>query len=308
MVEVAVVGGINIDVLALVDRQPDDDHPSLILAVSDAIGGKGANQAVAAARLGASVRLLGAVGDDAEGRRVLAELSGAGIDCSAVRIVSAERTGRVVGTVTADGDVEATKRTSALGGANLRLTEEDVDAFAPVLERVDVVIVQLEPPPAVVRSTLDRARLAGVATLLDIAPAQGPVRDLVPLARWVTGNHSEIEAASGVAAHDRDSARAAADTVRAAGPELVGVTVGACGQLVAWAGGEAWSEPSRAVEIVDTAGAGDAFAATLAVLLAEGVSEADAAARAGVASTLACRRLGAQAALPTREEVERAWS
>jgi ribokinase len=308
VVEVAVVGGINIDVLALVDRQPDDDHPSLILAVSDAIGGKGANQAVAAARLGASVRLLGAVGDDDDGRRVLTELSAAGIDCSAVRIVAAERTGRVVGTVTADGDVEATKRTSALGGANLRLTDADVDAFTPVLERADVVIVQLEPPPGVVRATLERAPGAGVATLLDNPPAQGPVRDLFPLARWVTGNHSEIEAASGMAVDDRASASTAAHVMRAAGPQLVGVTVGASGQLVSWADGEAWCEPSRAVKIVDTAGAGDAFAATLAVLLAEGMTERDAAARAGVASTLACRRLGAQAALPTREEVQRAWS
>jgi ribokinase len=103
VVRVAVVGGINLDVFALVDRQPDDDHPSLIRAVVEGVGGKGANQATAASRLGAHVRLLGAVGDDSDGERARAALAAEGVDCSAVRSVRGVPTGRVIGTVTSGG-------------------------------------------------------------------------------------------------------------------------------------------------------------------------------------------------------------
>lgn len=302
MVTVAVVGGINIDVLALVDRQPDDDTPSLITAVADAVGGKGANQAVAAARLGASVRLLGAVGDDDDGRRAVRELEALGVDCRAIRISKTAPTGRVVGTVAADG----TKRTSALGGANRRLNPRHVASFEGALVGSDVVLCQLEPPPDAVRAVLEIAAAADVPALLDIAPAQGPVRELFPLAAWVTGNRSEVEAATRIAVRDEATAREAATIMRAHGPSIAGVTVGSRGQLVAWSGGEAWMPTAADDIIVDTAGAGDAFAATLAVALAEGLSPRDAAMLASSASTLACRALGAQTALPTREEL--GWS
>ncbi|HEX4906724.1 MAG TPA: PfkB family carbohydrate kinase [Acidimicrobiales bacterium] len=300
MVRVAVVGGINIDTFALVDRQPTDDEPALIRAVVDGVGGKAANQAVAAARLGASVRLLGAVGDDDDGVRAVRELEALGVDCSRVRISKTAPTGRVVGTVTAGGS----KRTSAFGGANLRLAPKHVESFEDVLVGSDVVLVQLEPPADVVRTTLQLAAAADVPALLDIAPAQGPVRELVPLARWVTGNHSEVESVTRIDVRDEGTAREAATVLRAHGPAIAGVTVGAAGQLVAWNGGESWSAVDASDAVVDTTGAGDAFAATLAVLLAEGLSPRDAAMRASRASTLACRRLGAQAGLPTREELE----
>lgn len=297
-----MVGGINLDVLALVDRQPDDDHPALIRTIVESAGGKGANQAVAAARLGASVRLLGAIGDDEAGERVLHELAARRVDCSAVRVVAGEPTGRVAGFVTTEGN----KRTAALGGANLRLTTADVAAFEAALVGSDVLLCQLEPPEAAVRAALGLAKDAGVPSLLDIAPAQGPVRALLELATWVTGNRSEAQTATGIHVHDAATAREAATVMRAHGPEIAGITVGAAGQLVAWPGGEAWTKPRRDVAIVDTTGAGDAFAATLAVLLAEGASPKDAAAGASAASTLACRRLGAQAGLATRDEIEAA--
>jgi ribokinase len=302
VLDVAVVGGINIDLIALLDRQPDDDHPALIQSLVEGPGGKGANQAVAAARLGASVRLLGAVGDDDDGARAVHELAALDVDCRAVRAVPGQRTGRVVGFVTAAGS----KRTAADGGANLHLTPDDVRAFETSIAGADVVIVQLEPPPETVRAVLQLASAAGVPTLLDLAPAQGPVRDLFPLATWVTGNHSEVETATSVAVHDEASARVATGVILAAGPVIAGVTVHAAGQLVSSREGAIWSTPARDVDIVDTTGAGDAFAATLAVRLAEGASPDDAAQWASTASTLACRRLGAQAALPTRVEIEAA--
>jgi ribokinase len=299
VVAVAVVGGINVDGFALVDRQPDDDHPALITAWSEGIGGKGANQAVAAARLGADVCLLGAVGDDADGERARRELTAAGVDCTAVRVVAGEPTGRVAGTVTTTGS----KRTAALGGANLALPIDAVDAFASTIDAADLVICQLEPPPLVVRRVLEAAASASVPALLDIAPAQGPVRELAALARWVTGNRSEMRVASGVEVHDADGARAAAAVVRSTGPVIVGVTVGSAGQLVAWDAGEVWCAIDDETPIVDTAGAGDAFAATLAIALAEGIDPVTAAQLASRASTLSCRALGAQQGLPTREEL-----
>jgi ribokinase len=301
-VRVVVVGGINIDVLALVDRQPDDEHPALISAVSDAVGGKGANQAVAAARLGAEVRLVGAVGDDDDGARAVAALVAEGIDCSRVRISRSAPTGRVVGSIAADGS----KRTAALGGANLRLRREHVPSFEDAIVGADLVLCQLEPPPDVVGAVLELAAAADVAALLDIAPAQGPVRELFPLARWVTGNAAEVEDAVRIRVGDEATAREAATVIRAHGPSICGVTVGGRGQLVAWSGGEAWVTPPSGAPIVDTAGAGDAFAATLGVALAAGVSPRAAAELASCASTLACRTLGAQSSLPTREELS--WS
>lgn len=302
MLKVAVVGGINVDVFALVDRQPDDERPAIIHDLREGAGGKGATQSVAAARLGAEVCLLGAVGDDDDGVRVVGELRAAGVDCRAVRVSRSAPTGRVVGTMTREG----TKRTAALGGANLRLRRSHVESFEGALVGSDLVICQLEPPPDVVRAVIALATAADVPVLLDIAPAQGPVRELFPLATWVVGNHGELETATGIDVHDEATAREAATVVRAHGPELAGVTVGGAGQLVAWLGGEAWVEPDRSIEIVDSAGAGDAFAATLGVALATGVPPRRAAELAGRASTLACRRLGAMAALPTREEL--GWS
>jgi ribokinase len=302
VLRVTVVGGINIDVFARVDRQPTDDEPSLIDAVADGVGGKGANQAAAAARLGASVRLLGAVGDDDDGVRAIDALVDAGVDCSAVRVSRSAPTGRVVGTVAADGS----KRTSALGGANLRLRLEHIRASEGLIVGSDVVIVQLEPPADVVRAVLELAAAADVPALLDVAPAQGPVRDLFPLARWVTANRAEAEVATGVRITGHDRAREAATVVRAHGPAVVGVSVGGDGHLVAWSGDEAWVDVDRSKPVVDTAGAGDAFAATLAIALGEGVSPRQAATYASRASTFACSALGAQAALPTREDV--GWS
>ena len=302
MVRVSVVGGINVDVLALVDHQPDDAHPAVIQDVVEAAGGKGANQAVAAARLGASVRLFGAVGDDDDGRRVLTELEGAGVDCRHVRRVAHAPTGRVLGTVTVDGS----KRTAALGGANLTLTTADIGDDEHVLTSADVVICQLEPPGPAVAATLAAARHAGVPALLDLAPAQGPARELAACATWVTGNYAEVEAVTGVRVRDEGTASAAATVLLALGPSIAGVTAGSRGQLVAWPDGRIWCPAPADEQIVDTTGAGDAFAATLAVLLAEGMAPDRAAMHAARASTLACRRLGAQAALPTRAEIDAA--
>ena len=297
MLKVAVVGGINVDVFALVDRQPTDATPSIVEAVSEGVGGKGANQAVAAARLGCEVRLFGAVGDDDAGARVVGRLRAVGVDTRGVRSVAGAQTGRVVGFVAADGS----KRTAALGGANLAIRPEDVVAASGALRWADVIVVQLEPPPAVVEAVLRRAE---VPTLLDLAPAQGPVRALASLATWVTANSGEAEVATGVAVHDEASSTAAATELRSLGPAVAGVTAGSAGQVVVWDGGSTWTPAPTNVPIVDSAGAGDAFAATLAVSLARGEDVRRAARTASAASTLACRRLGAQSALPTMAEIE----
>jgi ribokinase len=302
VLRVVVVGGINIDELALVDREPDDDNPAVIAEIASSAGGKGANQAVAAARLGCSVTLVGAVGSDDAGGLALQALTDAGIDCAAVRRLDGEPTGRVIGMVTTAGG----KRTAALGGANVALTEADVD-LSPI-DGCDLVLCQLELATGIVRAALRRAQAAGVPALLDMAPAQGDFAPLVPLARWVTGNRSEVRAATGVRVEDEPSARKAAAALLATGPQLAGVTAGARGQLVAWTGGEAWCPVDRSVPVVDTSGAGDAFAATLGVALASGVEPAHAAALASRASTLTCRALGAQTDLPTREELGWPWS
>jgi len=269
MGRVVVLGSLNVDLVAAVDRHPGPGET--VLAEGDLrrfAGGKGANQAVAAAGAGARVAMVGAVGDDDAGRVYLARLQDRGIDTSAVRVVSGQPTGQAWITVS---DNDAENMIVVVPGANSHLT--DVDAG---LGDGDVLLAQLEVPVEVVATAASRAHAAGARVVLNAAPYAALPPDLAAVADPVVVNEHEalLLADSGVV------------------PRSLLVTFGAAG--CSWDGERFEGTPVPAEEVVDTTGAGDAFCGALAAALAGGAGRADAVRAAGEAGASAVRRSGAQ--------------
>jgi ribokinase len=263
-------------------------------------GGKGANQAVAARRLGADVRLVGCVGDDASGREVRAALAGEGIGVEALRTTSDAATGTALIVV----DAEGRNQIAVAPGANRALRLTDVDARDGDFAWAEVVVCSLEIPLAAARRALECARRHRAVTILNPAPFPAAGLDFVRLADYVTPNETEAARLTGLPLDGLDRAAAAAAAVRALGATHAVLTLGAAGALAEGPDGRVHA-PAFAVTVVDTTGAGDAFNGALAVALAERRPLAAALRFANAAAALACTRRGAQPSLPTRDEVER---
>ncbi|NMO16153.1 ribokinase [Pyxidicoccus fallax] len=296
--DIVVVGGISTDFLVQGPRLPgpgDRVEGHLFL---ESLGGKGANGAVGAARLGARVALIGRVGMDARGLALLEQLEGEGVDIRSVGRDAGEMTGVVLEMVDEAG------RTQSLAspGANHCMKVADVMRAEERITAARVLLAQLEVPLDVVSAAVHIARAAGTRVVLDPAPAMDLPEDLLEAIHVIRPNAKEAEALTGVEVRDRDSARRAAENLLRRG---VGGAVVASpdGSLVLWSEGELWL-PDLALERADTTGAGDAFSAALAVAIAEGESLTEAARFAHEASALATLRLGALGGLPTRDQVE----
>jgi ribokinase len=282
---VTVVGSLNVDHALSVPALPAAGETVAAAGYSTGPGGKGLNQAVAAARLGAEVAMVGSVGDDEAGGALLALLDSEGIDRSAVGVLRGETTGMAVVTVGAAGD----NTVVVVAGAN---------GTAPPLPGGphDLVLAQLEVPMAAVRQALDGAGTA----ILNPAPAAAPLpADLLGLVDVLVPNQTEAAALSG-----REDPADAAELLLAAGCGAVVVTLGAAGVLVATAE-QRFSVRPPAVEVVDTTAAGDAFCGALAARLAAGATLLDAVDVAVVAGALACTLPGAATSTPRADDVER---
>ena len=296
---VLVVGSANVD-FAVAARhlpRPGETVTGGTLLVSH--GGKGANQAVAARRLGAEVRFLACVGDDGPGREIRAALDREGIGITGVRTTDRAATGTALILV----DAEGRNAIAVAPGANRELTVEMVQRHVDDLAWADVVVCQLETPPATVAWVLGEARRRGRLTLLNPAPMRDEARDLVALADYLTPNETEAERLSGIAVRDPGAAAEAGRALRALGATTVIVTLGAQGALACTPDGVVRT-PALPVAVVDTTAAGDAFNASLALALAEKRPLEDALRFASAAAALACTRRGAQPSLPRRDEVE----
>ncbi len=296
---ILVVGSANVDFTVAAARLPraGETVTGGMLLVNH--GGKGANQAVAARRLGAEVRFIACVGDDASGRSIRAALEREGIGVAGVSATRDEATGTAL--IVVDG--EGRNQIAVAPGANWRLSVEMVRARAEDLAWASVVMCQLETPLETVAWVLDEARHRGVVSLLNPAPMRDEARGLVGLAAYLTPNETEAERLTGVVARDAESAADAGQALRAQGVETVVLTLGAAGALACTATGNV-RVPAFAVDVVDTTAAGDAFNAGLAVALAEGRTLATALRFAAATGALTCTRRGAQPALPRRCEVE----
>ncbi len=294
-VTAVVVGSLNTDLVTTIDRIPLVGETRTARGVRRGAGGKGANQAVALARLGAAVSMVGCVGDDADGRTLTAGLSAANIGLGHVRAVAGVPTGMAVVMVEEGGD----NAIVVVPGANSSLGEADIIAAASVLAQVDVVLTQLETPLAAVAAALRRA--PGALRVLNAAPALPVPDDVLALVDVLIVNESEASELGG-----RANPAVAATALRRRGAGTVVVTLGAEGSLLSGADGVV-RVPAPVAPVVDTTGAGDCFVAALCIALAEHRPAVDALRFANAAGALAVTRPGTQKAMPTRAEIP-VWS
>lgn len=304
-VRVTVVGSLNTDLVLRAPRLPEIGET--ILGGSFAVfhGGKGANQAVAAARLGAAVTMVGCVGSDAFGRQMCEGLAAEGIDVAQVRTVNGAASGVALITV----DPAGRNTIVVASGANMHLAPDDIEAASAAIASSRVVLLQLEIPIEVVTRAAAVARRHGCRVILDPAPAPpGPLpEDLCRNVSVINPNEVEARALTGVDVSDDAGAAAAARRLLEMGCEAAVIKRGAHGALLA-AGADAVvpdveAIPGISVEAVDSTAAGDAFAAALSVALGEGRSLRDAVRFANAAGALSVTRMGAQPSMPRRDEV-----
>jgi ribokinase len=298
--DVAVVGSANTDFLVRGPKLPAAGETVEGEDYHEGAGGKGANQAVAAARLGARTAFVARIGRDRRGDELARRLEAEGVDLRGLSRDPESPTGAAVIMVDRRGE----KAILVAPGANGRMGAADVEAAADVIRAARVVLCQLEIPLEAVLAACRLARAAEARVVLDPAPARPLPDELLPLLDVIRPNASEAEALTGLRVQDRDSARRAAEWLLARGVGAAAVQAAGEGDLLVWPGGECWL-PRLPVQSIDATGAGDAFAAGLAVMLAEGRPWAEAGPFANAAAALATTAVGAQAGLPRREAVYR---
>ena len=283
---VHVVGSMNRDVVVLVDRHAQPGETVVGSSLTLLPGGKGLNQAVAAARAGAAVSFVGAVGSDPDGADLVATLVAAGVDVSGVAVVAAP-TGTALVTVDASGESVIV----VVAGANHLVVP--AAAAALVVVSGDVVLTQLEVPREVVAAAMGAARAAGALSVLNAAPALALPDEVLEMVDVAVVNETELEMFGGMARL----------LARLAPHGRVIATLGPAGAVVADRSGEVVVE-GRLVGVVDSTGAGDCFVGVAAARLAAGSSLIDAARAGNAAASLAVQRHGAAGSMPTSAEIE----
>lgn len=295
---VTVVGSLNMDLVVRAPRLPGPGETIIGGEFLTLPGGKGANQAVAAARLGVQVALVGRVGRDAFAGPLLDNLDAAGVDHTFVRQDPEAATGVALIVVDAGGQNSIV----VASGANMRLSPADVDAARAAIAAADVLLLQLESPLETVARAAEVARAHGVRVILNPAPARALPAALLAQVDVLVPNESETALLANRAVTSPAEAEAAATALRGLGVETVILTLGERGALLAREGGST-HVPAFQVTPVDTTAAGDAFVAGLAVALAEGQPLPEAVRWGNAAGALATTRLGAQPSLPARQAV-----
>ena len=294
---ISVVGSLNMDLMARVTRLPEPGETVLAREFQRSPGAKGANQAVAAARAGSTVEMVGRVGDDLYGRDLLESLSSAGVVTRHVRTDAQQPTGLALIAVDEQGQNEIV----VVPGANAALTPEDVDAAADAISASAIVLLQLEIPLPTVSRAVSLARQAGSTIVLNPSPARPLNPAFLECIDLLVLNAREVAQLSGVGPpiEPAEAARLLVD----GGVEAVVVTLGAEGAVIVSSEGET-DVPAFPVEPVDTTGAGDAFLGNLAHALESGGSLPEAARFASAAAAASVLRPGAQPSLPTLAQTQ----
>jgi ribokinase len=303
MSRVFVAGSINMDVVATAERHPRIGETVAGKAVLYFPGGKGANQAVAAAKLGAPTTLIGRIGKDAFGDELKAFLAAQGIDLSLVRETAEAHTGTAIITL-----ANADNTIVVVPGANALVTAADV--ATPALAKGDVAVSQFEIPRPAIGAFFQRARAAGTTTILNPAPAIEFDAQLLDLVDILILNESELGLLAKTELRETDDhARfiEAARSLQTGWDKIICVTLGKRG-VVALVNDEPVVIPGHAVKAVDTTGAGDCFVGAVAAQLAGGKSIEDALGYANIAASICVQRMGAAPSMPTAAEVASALS
>jgi ribokinase len=299
---VVVVGSLNMDLVARVPRLPIAGETLPGSGFAQVPGGKGANQAVAAARLGANVAMIGRVGMDANGATLRAGLEAEGIECTALGVSATTPTGVALIVV----DDVGRNSIVIVAGSNGELTPADIARHNAVLAASDVVVCQLETPQETVAAALAAGRRLGKTVILNPAPATGPLpADWLPLVDYLIPNEVEAAALTGLPIRSPQDAAAAALALRRQGARNVVITLGAQGVLAALDSSLVHREAPR-VTAIDTTAAGDTFIGAFAAQLAQRASVDAALCFAQHAAALSVTRAGAQPSIPRRAEVEQA--
>jgi ribokinase len=294
---VLVVGSLNMDLVARCELLPRTGQTIFGQDFFTAAGGKGANQAVAAARLGASVTMAGCVGNDQFGRDLLASLGAAGVQTGAVAA-----TDRPTGTALITVDANGANTIVVISGANMACDAALVDRALADAPRPGILLLQHEIPIEANAHAIRAAHAAGWFVILNPAPARAVAPELLPLIDVIAPNETEAAALTGRTIANRADALAAASNLVELGARAALITLGGDGALYCDGGG-AQHCPAVAVRAVDTTAAGDGYLGALAASLASGRSLADSLGLASVAAGLAVTRLGAQPSLATQAEV-----
>jgi len=300
MRKLVVIGSINNDLVIEVGKPPVIGETVLGTGFFQAPGGKGANQAVACARLGADVTLIGAVGDDAFGKAMIDGFKQDGIDTCSIKADSGKPTGTAM-IILNEGD----NYIAVDQGANLAVDKEQIDAATSKLKEADIAVLQLEVPFETVKYAVERCSEIGVPVLLNPAPAptQKLDKSFLELVELITPNESETFAITGIMPTTPQEAIKAAICLSDLGVKNVVITLGGDG-CVYGSGEDFRHMPAIKVEeVVDTTAAGDSFTAALAVYLSEGNTLEQAVAFAIKVGSITVSRKGAQPSLPFRREI-----
>ena len=296
---VLVIGSSNTDLIIKLARLPQPGETILGGEFGHAAGGKGANQAVAAARAGGAVTFLACVGRDANGAAALAGFAADGIN---VKHVTRHPT-RPSGVALILVDRKGENCIAVAAGANDQLSPAAVRQAKQAFRRTQIVLLQLETPLPTIMAAAQLAAAAGARLVLNPAPARSLPARLLKRIYLLTPHAGEAERLTGVAVADAVTAARAADRLRARGVQNVIITMGARGAFVAGNGGRQWI-PGFKVKAVDATGAGDVFNGALVVALAEGQPLLEAARLASAAAAISVTRFGAQPSAPTRAEIQ----
>ena len=292
---IAVVGSLNIDLVAYTARVPSAGETVIGDRFQLGFGGKGANQAVMAARLGARVSMVGALGDDVYAGMTLENLKGQGVDATHIALVAGSS-----GVAPIWVEPDGTNRIIVVPGANGAVDPEAAAAAIRSMAEVDVVIGQLEIPQRVTAAAFRAAHQRGAVTILNPAPAAELDADLVAGASWLIPNETEFGILAGIERLDPEDDQAILDYASRIAPRLL-TTLGARGAALVTTTGEVRRVAATPVTPVDTTGAGDAFVGAFAVGLAAGLDEV-AAVRLGIAcASDSVTRTGTQSSFPSRE-------
>lgn len=285
---ITVVGSINMDLVVRTNRFPKQGETALGDLYTTVPGGKGANQAVAAARLGAKVQMIGAVGTDAFGDELLTGLAAENIDVGLVKRVAG--TSGIANILLSEGD----NRIIVVPGANHAIEAHELEALESILAASDMVILQLELPIPVVQQTLEICHKHNVPTILNPAPADAYTKELLAYATYLTPNETEAEEIFGAAWQQAIEQY----------PNRLIVTLGKKGARY-FDGRQHILVEGFETHVVDTTGAGDTFNGAFAVALAEHMPFAEAVRFANAAASLSVEKFGAQGGMPSRQEVKK---
>lgn len=295
--KIVVIGSLNMDLVVKAVRAPKRGETVLGEEIHFIPGGKGANQAVGLARLGAEVMMIGAVGSDAFGVELLKALQKEGVNTSNVKVLDSEATG-VASILLADGDNSIV----VVAGANAQCLPEDLDQHEGNIAKADLVLLQLEIPLVTVEHAIKLARKHGKTVMLNPAPAQSLSPGLLSKVDYLTPNRSELALLSGLS--EEAPIAQGIEQLMEAGVSCCVTTLGAEGVAFVEKGSNNLVMVSgHKVPVVDTTGAGDAFNAGLAYALAQKKSIGEAVKFAVQVSALAVTKFGAQGGMPTLAEV-----